>query len=108
MSRFRYFLIKCPNCGGQIDIKHDVVKRGEYPIYQCRTCGANLQWDTSSILWVPLLDLVIAGVIYVISKTIFMGIFHLGNSGAEIVASIMALLAIVVLLPLAFRLRVNQ
>lgn len=107
MFKLRYFSIKCPNCRSRINIKHDVIKRGEHPIYQCRECKAILQWDTSSIFWVPLLDLVIAGIIYVIAKTIFMGPFHLGNDSAEIFASIMAVLAIVALLPLAFRLRVK-
>ncbi|MEW6416471.1 MAG: hypothetical protein AB1482_14595 [Pseudomonadota bacterium] len=106
MSRLRYFLIKCPNCGGRIDIKHDIVKRGEHPIYRCSACGTNLQWDTSNILWVPLLGLIIAGVVYVIAKPMFMGLFHLGDSGAEIFASIAAFLAVLMLLPLAFRLRI--
>lgn len=108
MPRLRYFLIKCPNCGTRIDTKSDIVKSGEHPIYRCRECGTNLQWDTSTILWVPLLDLVVAGVVYVIAKPTFMGLFHLGDSSAGILASVASFLAVVMLLPLAFRLRESE
>lgn len=108
MPRLRYFLIKCPNYSSRIDIKNDIVKSGEHPIYRCRVCGTNLQWDTSNILWVPLLGLVIAGVVYIIAKPTFMGLFHLGDSSAEIFASVASFSAVVMLLPLAFRLRESE
>lgn len=108
MPGFRYFLIKCPNCGSRIDTKKNIVKSGEYPIYRCRECGTNLQWDTSNILWVPLLGLVIAGIVYVIAKPTFMGLFHLDDSSAGIFALVVSFLAVVMLLPLAFRLRESK
>ena len=106
MPKLRYFLVKCPNCGSRVDIKNDVVTRGEHPIYRCRGCGANLQWDTSNILWVPLLGLVVAGVVYVIAKPTFMGLLHLSDSSAGICASVVSFFAVAMLFPLAFRLRI--
>lgn len=108
MPRLRYFLIKCQNCGSRIDTKSDIVKSGESSIYRCRECETNFQWDTSTILWVPLLGLVVAGVVYVISKPMFIGLFHLGDSSAGILASVASFLAVVMLFPLAFRLRESE
>lgn len=105
MSLPRYFVIKCPNCGNRIHLREDVVSRGEHPIYRCRECGTNLQWDTMRILWLPLLSIAVAGIVYVTAKPAFMALLRLSEPIAGTCATVASFVAVVFLLPLAFGLR---